>query len=245
MKEWETLTESDVYIEIENEEGNHSKFDLIDFGDLLEDIDMDSVKLLNVTNTANQEFPKSLQTLIDLYIENDDSEELYNVLCSFVDTDSFNSDVVDNSQALFVEYLNKTNKDFEEALDIFITEVSDNMMHTEKQLTDKREILETIIKMLHKNKSYDEIIILNDEFIDEDAIRETIIESLKDHGDYEDTTEDEIAEYVEKEFYYMKYNNPEELITYIDVDKAYDYISEYYTIIVDDNGTSIIDNYYV
>lgn len=245
MKKWETLTESDVYIEIENEEGTHSKYDLIDFGDLLEDIDMDSVKLLNVTNTANQEFPKSLQTLIDLYIDKDDSEELYNVLCSFVDTDSFDSDVVDNSQVLFVEYLNETNKDFEEALDIFTTEVSDNMMHTEKQLADKREILENVIKMLHKNKSYDDIIILNDEFIDEDAIRETIIESLKDHGDYEDTKEDEIADYVEKEFYYMKYNNPEELITYIDVDKAYDYISEYYTIIVDDNGSCLIDNFYL
>lgn len=243
MKKWETLTESDVYIEVENEEGTHSKYDLIDFGDLLEDIDMDSVKLLNVTNTTNQEIPKSLQTLIDLYIENDESEELYNVLCSFVDTDSFNSDIVDNSQVLFVEYLNETNKDFEEALDTFITEVSDNMMHTEKQLTDKREILETIIKMLHKNKLYDEIIILNDEFIDEDAIRETIIESLKDHGDYEDATEEDIANLVYDELTNLRYNNPEGLITYIDVDKAYKYISEYYTIIVDDNGTCIIDKY--
>ena len=243
MKKWETLTDSDIYIEIENEEGTHSKYDLIDFGDLLEDIDMDSVKLLNVTNTANQEFPKSLQTLIDLYIDKDDSEELYNVLCSFVDTDSFDSDVVDNSQVLFVEYLNITNKDFEEALDIFTTEVSDSMMHTEKQLTDKREIFENVIKMLHKNKSYDEIIILNDAFIDEKEIKHNIIQTLKDNGDYEEVTENDIDELVDKELSYLRYENPEELITYIDVEKAYKYISDYYEIIVDDNGTCIIDKY--
>lgn len=243
MKKWETLTESDVYIEIENEEGTHSKYDLIDFGDLLEDIDMDSVKLLNVTNTANQEFPKSLQTLIDLYIDKNDADELYDLLSSFVDADLYDSDVVDDSQVLFVEYLNLTNKDYEEALDMFESEVSDSMMHTEKQLTDKREIIETIIKMLHRNKSYDDIIILNAGFIDEKEIKHNIIQTLKDNGDYEEVTENDIDELVDKELSYLRYENPEELITYIDVDKAYKYISEYYTIIVDDNGTCIIDKY--
>nr|DAK38397.1 MAG TPA: hypothetical protein [Caudoviricetes sp.] len=243
MKKWETLTESDIEIEIENEEGNHSTFDLMDFGDLLEDIDMDSVKLLNVTNIANQEFPKSLQTLIDLYIDKNDADALYDLLSSFVDADLYDSDVVDDSQVLFVEYLNLTNKDYEEALDMFESEVSDSMMHTEKQLTDKREIIETIIKMLHRNKSYDDIIILNAGFIDEKEIKHNIIQTLKDNGDYEEVTENDIDELVDKELSYLRYENPEELITYIDVDKAYKYISEYYTIIVDDNGTCIIDKY--
>lgn len=244
MKKWNVISEFDINVELEVN-GDFKVYDLFTLEGNLQDFEGGSFKILNVINKYNQAFPKSLQTMIDLYIKQNSINELCDLLDSFTEKNSYISNLVNNQQVLFVEYLNMTNKDFEEALDIFITEVSDNMMHTEKQLTDKREILETIIKMLHKNKSYDEIIILNDEFIDEDAIRETIIESLKDHGDYEDTTEDEIAEYVEKEFYYMKYNNPEELITYIDVDKAYDYISEYYTIIVDDNGTSIIDNYYV
>lgn len=245
MKKWETLIESDIKIEFENEKGINTVLDLMDFTDAFDEYNIDSYKLLKVTNKYNQEFPSSLQTLIDLYINQNSVDDLTDLLYSFIDTDSFYSDVVDNSQALFVEYLNKTNKDFEEALDIFTTEVSDNMMQTEKQLTDKREILETIIKMLHRNKSYDDIIILNPGFIDEKEIKKTIIHTLKDNGDYEEVTENDINALVEQELAYLRYKNPEELIIYIDVDKAYEYVSKYYTIIVDDNGTSIIDNYYV
>ena len=246
MNKWNELDNSNINIEVEFGYDYHLIVDLMKFDDINEEYD--DIKILNVSNKYNQPFPKSLQSRIDLYTKQNSPYDLIGLLYDFTKINLYDSNLVTNPQALFVEYLNLTTKDFEEAYDIFTNKAGDYMINIDKHLTDKREILEKILKMLSRTSHLEDIIILTNEFIDKQKITNAVIKSLKDIGEYENVTEEDIEELVYRELEqirYENYENPEDLIGYINVEKAYNYILKHYTILVDDNGTSIIDNYYV
>lgn len=85
----------------------------------------------------------------------------------------------------------------------------------------------------------------SDEYIDRNKVKEDVIDSLKAKGASEEVTDTEMDEAIDNQIQDVWNNDPLELIFYLDVEKAYKYVTDYYTIIVDDNGSCLIDNFYL
>ena len=247
MNKWNEVTSMDIKIEIELEEDkdNHIFMDAFDLYELREKLNPDSYKLLKVTNKYNSSFPECLQNLIDSFIKNNSINELADLFEKFDTLRKFVSTLVENPQALFLEYFSIANKDFNNACNICTLEASYSMSHLYAIKKDKLEIIEWLVIMLRRTMHYDEIPFISDEYIDRNKVKEDVIDSLKAKGASEEVTDTEMDEAIDNQIQDVWNNDPLKLIFYLDVEKAYKYVTDYYTIIVDDNGSCLIDNFYL
>lgn len=246
MRKWNELKSiDDIKVELSDKKGNLVVVDAYDIYENREKITPDSYKLLKVTNKYYPDFPECLQTYIDSYIKYNSINELADLLEKFDTLRKFVSTIVQNPQTLFLEYLNIASKDISNAFDIVTREASYSMSHLYSKKTDKLEIIEWLVIMLRRTMHYDEIPFLSDEYIDRNKVKEDVIDSLKAKGASEEVTDTEMDEAIDNQIQDVWNNDPLELIFYLDVEKAYKYVTDYYTIIVDDNGSCLIDNFYL
>ena len=248
MKKWETLTDSDIIIKmkVDNEPVDVS---LLDFHDYFITNAGKDLVLIGVTNKYNQKLPEDLEMLLASDIANTEFYHLWNLLYDFVRLDYLSSMVVDNPQALFVEYLGITHKDYVEAYEYFDNNVGYEFAHTNNKLETKKDIIDLHLKLFDKQGLLQDAPEFEYNYLKIDAIKADILDSIKSNNyndeDEEPLTEEQLDNMVELYIVDMKQNNISVLLEYIDYDEFYKHLEDYYTIIVDENGTSLIDNFYV